>query len=359
MRAASGAPRRARLDRRPRRSAAADDAMVLDTTGRDVDDVVAEIVARFEAAGSPVRSTRFYRFMRFFVVGYVRVLYRVRVVGREHVPKAGPYIIAPSHRSMLDIPFAARSRRGASASWARRRCSGAGARDRSAVLGGFPVEHDGTDLGPFATRCASSSRRTARRLSRRHPPARPQDRSAAAGARLPRGEGRRADRARRYRGRRGDVPHPSRRLPGFGRIVVWSASQSSRRCGRDRSSSARRSTSFPARFASASRSSSTRRTSSATEPADEQRQPGSGRLVCRSFHIRNKRPAGNRFGRGAGRYSPSWVRTSEASTVRSEPNGPPRPALRRVAADRERSGRVERGSSREARRGEGSTRLRR
>lgn len=35
-----------------------------------------------------------------------RVLFRVRVTGKEHVPASGAYIVAPSHRSILDTPFA-------------------------------------------------------------------------------------------------------------------------------------------------------------------------------------------------------------------------------------------------------------
>jgi 1-acyl-sn-glycerol-3-phosphate acyltransferase len=97
-----------------------------------------------------MRSTKFYRFMRFFVVGYVQVVYRVRVVGREHVPKSGPYIIAPSHRSMLDIPLAG------AVTTRRIRFMGKAPLFRVPVLGavfrslgGFPVERDGSDFGPL------------------------------------------------------------------------------------------------------------------------------------------------------------------------------------------------------------------
>jgi 1-acyl-sn-glycerol-3-phosphate acyltransferase len=93
---------------------------------------------------------RLYRFMRFFVVGYVRVVYRARVVGREHVPKTGPYIIAPSHRSMLDIPLAG------AITTRRIRFMGKAPLFRVPVLGaifralgGFPVERDGSDFGPL------------------------------------------------------------------------------------------------------------------------------------------------------------------------------------------------------------------
>jgi 1-acyl-sn-glycerol-3-phosphate acyltransferase len=49
----------------------------------------------------------FYRVVRAVVLSVCKVLFRVRVIGREHVPKDGVYVVAPSHRSILDIPFAA------------------------------------------------------------------------------------------------------------------------------------------------------------------------------------------------------------------------------------------------------------
>jgi 1-acyl-sn-glycerol-3-phosphate acyltransferase len=91
-----------------------------------------------------------YRFMHFFVVGYTRLVYRVRVVGREHVPATGAYVIAPSHRSMLDIPVAG------SITSRRIRFMGKAPLFRVPVLGaifralgGFPVERDGSDRAPL------------------------------------------------------------------------------------------------------------------------------------------------------------------------------------------------------------------
>lgn len=49
----------------------------------------------------------FYRFWRTIVVALARLVFGVRVRGAEHLPAAGVYILAPSHRSLLDIPFAA------------------------------------------------------------------------------------------------------------------------------------------------------------------------------------------------------------------------------------------------------------
>jgi len=49
----------------------------------------------------------FYRFARALVLSPLKLIFRVKVVGREHVPSRGAYVIAPSHRSIFDIPFAA------------------------------------------------------------------------------------------------------------------------------------------------------------------------------------------------------------------------------------------------------------
>ncbi len=49
----------------------------------------------------------FYRFARSVLVGLCYLLFRVKVIGRENVPTAGPYVVAPTHRSIVDIPLTA------------------------------------------------------------------------------------------------------------------------------------------------------------------------------------------------------------------------------------------------------------
>lgn len=49
----------------------------------------------------------FQRFARAIVLTLCKGVFRVRVRGREKIPPGGAYVIAPSHRSLLDIPFAA------------------------------------------------------------------------------------------------------------------------------------------------------------------------------------------------------------------------------------------------------------
>jgi 1-acyl-sn-glycerol-3-phosphate acyltransferase len=49
----------------------------------------------------------FYRIARALVLTPFKLLFWVRVTGRSNVPRRGAYIVAPSHRSVFDIPFAA------------------------------------------------------------------------------------------------------------------------------------------------------------------------------------------------------------------------------------------------------------
>ncbi len=87
-----------------------------------------------------------YKIIRLIVGGGPSAAYRLRIRGRERLPAQGGYVLAPSHRSMMDIPFAA---------WLSRRplrymgkaslfrIPVAGTFFRS--LGGFEVARDGTD----------------------------------------------------------------------------------------------------------------------------------------------------------------------------------------------------------------------
>ncbi|HUI48155.1 MAG TPA: lysophospholipid acyltransferase family protein [Acidimicrobiia bacterium] len=88
----------------------------------------------------------FYRTVRLIVAGGSSALYRVRMRGRERLPATGGYVLAPSHRSMMDIPLAA---------WLSKRplrYMGKDSLFRIPVagtffrrLGGFAVARDGTD----------------------------------------------------------------------------------------------------------------------------------------------------------------------------------------------------------------------
>jgi 1-acyl-sn-glycerol-3-phosphate acyltransferase len=88
----------------------------------------------------------FYRFIWYTVAQGSRALWRVKLVGRERLPRDGGFVLAPSHRSMMEIPFLAL------VTPRRIRFMGKQSVFKLPVLGtifrwlgGFPVARDGTD----------------------------------------------------------------------------------------------------------------------------------------------------------------------------------------------------------------------
>ncbi len=98
------------------------------------------------SSNTGMRGMWFYRLCRPPITGIPWLLWRVRIEGREHLPPAGGFVLAPSHRSMADIVFTARI--------TTRRVRFMGKQSLFkvpllgtffTVLGGFPVARDGTD----------------------------------------------------------------------------------------------------------------------------------------------------------------------------------------------------------------------
>ena len=50
-------------------------------------------------------SKPLYRFVRLLTLAVLRLWFRVRVSGAEHIPAVGPVIIAPNHKNFLDAFF--------------------------------------------------------------------------------------------------------------------------------------------------------------------------------------------------------------------------------------------------------------
>ncbi len=96
------------------------------------------------ASGRSRLSLAWYAVARGVVEGVCRAYWRVEIRGREHIPRSGPYVIAPVHRSNIDtLLCGCLTRRrirfmGKDSLWANR-WSGA----FFSSLGGFPV-HRGT-----------------------------------------------------------------------------------------------------------------------------------------------------------------------------------------------------------------------
>ena len=57
--------------------------------------------SRFDTTSSPW----FYRVVRAIVKAFCVPVFRVQIVGAEHLPAHGAYIVAPTHRSLTDVPF--------------------------------------------------------------------------------------------------------------------------------------------------------------------------------------------------------------------------------------------------------------
>jgi 1-acyl-sn-glycerol-3-phosphate acyltransferase len=82
---------------------AAADAIILDTTELQPSAIVERILDLLR----PHRADRFYATVRTTLSGLLRAVFRLEIEGRENVPKRGAVILAPNHRSLIDIPVAA------------------------------------------------------------------------------------------------------------------------------------------------------------------------------------------------------------------------------------------------------------
>jgi len=50
-------------------------------------------------------SPWFYRVVRAIVMAFCVPVFRVKIIGADRLPKGGAYIVAPTHRSLTDVPF--------------------------------------------------------------------------------------------------------------------------------------------------------------------------------------------------------------------------------------------------------------
>lgn len=98
-------------------------------------------------AGQSFGNRLFYGTIRFIVIFICRVYLRLRIIDAHKIPKTGTFILAPSHRSTLDIPVAAATTRrrlmymGKDSMW---KIKPIGA--FLTALGSFPVTRGSADL---------------------------------------------------------------------------------------------------------------------------------------------------------------------------------------------------------------------
>lgn len=85
---------------------AAPDALPLDTTHLTLEEQI-DLACHWAASArlGPGRRSAFYAFGRWVVMSFARLFLRTRVVGREHIPRSGPLIVAVNHISFWDPPL--------------------------------------------------------------------------------------------------------------------------------------------------------------------------------------------------------------------------------------------------------------
>ena len=181
----------------------------------------------FAAAGR--RGLMFYRFWRSLIVALAYAVFGVRVRGRDRIPN-GVFILAPSHRSTLDIPF--------SASVTGRRMRFMAKREIFHgkfwtwvfdELGAVPVDRDGGDRAALPRhRSRARGRGAGRGLPGGHPARGRRAGSAVLRRGLPRVEAGRADRAGGHRWERVGARPPRTDQGGSRACASWSGSRSRR-----------------------------------------------------------------------------------------------------------------------------------
>ena len=96
--------------------------------------------------GNTLLDRAAYQTVRFIVTSFCRTWCRMTVEGSENVPSEGPFLLAPTHRSILDTPIASGVTRrrmrfmGADKYWKNR-----GFGRLLTALGGFPVSRGTAD----------------------------------------------------------------------------------------------------------------------------------------------------------------------------------------------------------------------
>lgn len=106
-----------------------------------------KIESRYGSADPTFASRAFYRFVWLLIWGAAKVLFRIEVRGRENIPTAGAFVLAPgAHRSNLEtlVVSLVTTRRlrymGKDSLWKHRAADWF-----FSSLGGFPINRQGTD----------------------------------------------------------------------------------------------------------------------------------------------------------------------------------------------------------------------
>lgn len=90
---------------------------------------------------------RFYRFIRGFFGGFFKLLYRVKIVGRENEITDKPYIVCANHTSLMDVVMLVISFKGQINFMAKKEIFKVPIlRSFVKAMGGFPIDRKGSDV---------------------------------------------------------------------------------------------------------------------------------------------------------------------------------------------------------------------
>ncbi|MBQ7380978.1 MAG: 1-acyl-sn-glycerol-3-phosphate acyltransferase, partial [Clostridia bacterium] len=83
----------------------AEDSILLDTSDYTLEQSINKAIEIIESTLAKKKDKRslFYRFVRFVLKAPVRLLYRVKIVGRENEPEDGGFLICCNHLAALDV----------------------------------------------------------------------------------------------------------------------------------------------------------------------------------------------------------------------------------------------------------------
>ena len=90
---------------------------------------------------------RFYRFIRGFFGGFFKLVYRVKIVGRENEVTDKPYIVCANHTSLMDVVMLVISFKGQINCMAKKEIFKVPIlRSFVKAMGGFPIDRKGSDV---------------------------------------------------------------------------------------------------------------------------------------------------------------------------------------------------------------------
>jgi 1-acyl-sn-glycerol-3-phosphate acyltransferase len=81
-------------------------AIRIDTSDLSAEQVAGRVLELLAASARPDHADLFFTSVRGVLRGMLKGLFRMEITGAENIPRVGAAILAPNHRSLIDIPVA-------------------------------------------------------------------------------------------------------------------------------------------------------------------------------------------------------------------------------------------------------------